>query len=207
MGEVIRRDLEHIGIESVGGLLVSGDLTWRGVRGEFELATKFIDYVKSWSKITASQILVCPGNHDLAFSSEPWTKGIPATETGDASVAEYRHFYEQLYEVKPTNEFACGRRYWVPDGEIIDIASLNSSVLQQVAEAFQGQGFLGAPQLSQAAEAMKWSRDPSRAKGFRMCMLHHHVVPILHREHPEVGKAASVVYDAGAFMRWLVENE
>jgi hypothetical protein len=38
-------------------------------------------------------------------------------------------------------------------------------------------------------------------------MLHHHVVPILHREHPDIGSAASVVYDAGAFMRWLVENE
>ena len=38
-------------------------------------------------------------------------------------------------------------------------------------------------------------------------MLHHHVVPILHREHPEIGTAASVVFDAGALMRWLVENE
>jgi hypothetical protein len=109
--------------------------------------------------------------------------------------------------VKPTNEFACGRRFWVPDGEIVDIASLNSSVLQQVANAFQGQGFLGAPQLLETADAMRWSRDPLRVKAFRVCMLHHHVVPILHREHPEIGKAASVVYDAGAFMRWLVENE
>jgi 3',5'-cyclic AMP phosphodiesterase CpdA len=132
---------------------------------------------------------------------------------GDASVAEYKSFYEQLYEVKPTNEFTCGRRLWVPDGKIVDVASLNSSVLQQIAGAFQGQGFLGAPQLRIAAEAMKWSpdsprvRDRSRVKAFRICMLHHHVVPILHREHPDIGTAASVVYDAGALMRWLVENE
>jgi hypothetical protein len=206
LAEAIRHDLEYIGVKTVGGLLISGDLTWRAAYDEFQLATRFIDYVRSWAKITPSQVLVCPGNHDLAFSNEPWTKGTAATELGEASVAEYRSFYERLYEVKPTSEFACGRRFWVPDGEIVDIVSLNSSVLQQIAGAFQGQGFLGATQLREASDAMKWSRDSSRAKALRICMLHHHVVPILHREHPDIGTAASVVYDAGALMRWLVEK-
>jgi 3',5'-cyclic AMP phosphodiesterase CpdA len=207
LSEAIRRDLEYLEVESVGGLLISGDLTWRGARAEFEWAAKFIDDIKSWAKLTASQVIVCPGNHDLAFTNEPWTKGSRATETGEASSAEYRHFYEQLYEAKPTRYLASGRRFWVPDGQIVDVAALNSSALQQVADAFQGQGFLGAQQLTETADSMKWSRDHTRAKGYRICMLHHHVVPILHREHPEIGTAASVVYDAGAFMRWLVENE
>jgi 3',5'-cyclic AMP phosphodiesterase CpdA len=207
LSETIRRDLEHLGIKSVGGLLISGDLTWRGAREEFEWATRFINDIQSWAKLTASHVLVCPGNHDLAFSDKPWIKGTPATITDDASAAEYRRFYEQLYEVKPTNDLACGRRFWVPDGKMVDVASLNSSALQQVVGAFQGQGFLGAPQLTEASDAMKWSRDRSRAKAFRICVLHHHVVPILHREHPEIGTTASVVYDAGAFMRWLIENE
>jgi hypothetical protein len=38
-------------------------------------------------------------------------------------------------------------------------------------------------------------------------MMHHHVVPILHRDHPEIGFPASVVRDAGALMRWLTEYE
>jgi hypothetical protein len=135
LSEAIRRDLEQVRINSIGGLLVSGDLTWRGARDEFEWASKFINDIKSWARLTASQILVCPGNHDLAFSTEPWTKGTPATETGEASVAEYKRFYEQLYEVRPTSDFACGRRFWVPDGQMVDITSLNSSVLQQVAGA------------------------------------------------------------------------
>jgi 3',5'-cyclic AMP phosphodiesterase CpdA len=207
LSEAIRHDLEHMKITSIGGLLILGDLTWRAARDEFEWATKFTDDIKSWAKLTSSQILVCPGNHDLAFSKEPWAKGAPATEKSEAAVAEYKLFYERLYEVKPTNELACGRRFWVPNGGIVDIASLNSSILEQIPSAFQGQGFLGAPQLVQTAEAMKWTPDRSQAKGFRICMLHHHVVPILHREHPDVGIAGSVVYDAGALMRWLVENE
>jgi len=94
-----------------------------------------------------------------------------------------------------------------PDGLAVDIVSLNSSLLQQVENAFQGQGFVGGPQLIEAAKAMKWSGDRSRAKGYRICMLHHHVLPIIHRQHPGLGIAASVVHDAGAIMRWLAENE
>ena len=77
LGEIIKHDLQHIGIERVGGLLISGDLTWRAAREEFELATEFIEYVKSWSTIKSSHILICPGNHDLVFSKEPWAKGTP----------------------------------------------------------------------------------------------------------------------------------
>jgi 3',5'-cyclic AMP phosphodiesterase CpdA len=207
LSEAIRHDLARIGASTVGGLLISGDLTWRGSRQEFERAAAFIREITSWAKLTASQILICPGNHDLSFSNEPWTKGAPATETGEASAAEYTRFYEELYEVKPTSYLACGRRFWLPDGTMVDVASLNSSVLQQIEEGFQGQGFVGAPQLTETAAAMKWSQDESRAKAYRVCMLHHHVVPILHREHPKIGAAASVVFDAGALMRWLVENQ
>ena len=207
LSEAIRRDLGYIKKKEIGGLLISGDLTWKATREEYEFASEFISDVKSWATLTASQVLVCPGNHDLAFSKEPWTKGTPATELGEASLVEYKRFYEQLYEVKPTKDLACGRRFWVPDGGTVDIASLNSSALQQVAGAFQGHGFIGGDQLRDTAKAMMWSEDRSRPKGFRVCMLHHHVVPILHREHPEIGTAASVVYDAGALMRWLVENE
>jgi hypothetical protein len=207
LSETIRRDLEAMGIRNVGGLVITGDLTWRASRAEFDWAAKFIDDIKSWAKLTASQVLVCPGNHDLAFSRDPWVKGARATEVGEAAAAEYIGFYERLYEVRPTKELACGRRFWVPDGDIIDVAALNSSVLQQIPEAFQGQGFLGAPQLLEVGSAMKWSREPHRARAFRICMLHHHVVPILHREHPDIGTASSMVYDAGALMRWLTENE
>lgn len=207
LSEAIRRDLERRKVTSVGALMISGDLTWRATREEFDWARKFIEDVKSWAKLSPSQILICPGNHDLAFSKDPWTKGTPATATSESAAAEYRRFYEQLFEVKPADNLQSGRRFWVPDGGLVDVASLNSSVLQQIAGAFQGQGFLGAPQLEETAKAMKWSGDSSRAKALRVCMLHHHVVPIVHREHPDIGSASSVVYDAGALMRWLVENE
>jgi hypothetical protein len=203
----IRRDLATMGIETVGALLISGDLTWKASRDEFEWASTFIGDVKSWSTLAPSHILICPGNHDLAFSNQPWTKGTPATQMDDSSSAEYRRFYERQFSVTPMSSISCGRHFWLPEGQLVDIVSLNSSLLQQLPEAFQGQGFVGGPQLIEAAIGMNWSQDRSRPKACRICMLHHHVVPILHREHPEHGKAASVVHDAGALIRWLTENE
>ena len=108
LSEAIRRDLEHVGNHSIGGLLISGDLTWKGTRDEYQQAAQFISDVKSWAKLTPSEILVCPGNHDLAFSSEPWAKGTPATQTAEKSTAEYRRFYEELYEVKPNAYLSSG---------------------------------------------------------------------------------------------------
>ena len=207
LSESLRKDLEQQQIANIGAILISGDLTWRATRPEFDWARRFIEDIMSWAKLTPAHVLVCPGNHDLAFSKEPWTKGTPATDLSANSSAEYTHFYETLYEVKPNNFLSCGRRFCVPDGMIVDVVSLNSSVLQQVPDAFQGQGYLGAPQLDEVNRTMKWSRDPKRPKAFRVCMLHHHVVPIIHREHPELGTSASVVHDAGALTRWLTEYE
>jgi hypothetical protein len=56
LSETIRRDLEHIGRKDIGGLLISGDLTWQGARDEYEWATEFINDVKSWARLTASQV-------------------------------------------------------------------------------------------------------------------------------------------------------
>jgi hypothetical protein len=207
LSEAIRQDLASQKITSIGGLLISGDLTWRAAHEEFQWAAKFIDDVKSWSTLTPSQILICPGNHDLAFSDEPWTSGTPAVEVGPVSSAEYRKFYSELFSVVPTASLSCGRHIWLPDGQMVDVVSLNSSLLQQLPGAFQGQGFVGGPQLIEATEGMKWSSDRSRVRAYRICMIHHHVVPILHREHPAHGYAASVVHDAGALIRWLAENE
>lgn len=207
LSEAIRRDLEKQGITSIGGLLISGDLTWRAVAAEFEWAAKFVADVKSWSTLTPSQILICPGNHDLAFSKEPWVKGTPATIVDQSSAAAFTEFYGSIFSVTPTVSMSSGRKMWLPDGQIADIVSLNSSLLQQMPDALQGQGFLGDPQLRDAAKEMGWDGDRKRVRGYRICMLHHHVVPILHREHPQLGISASVVHDAGALIRWLSENE
>ena len=123
LSEAIRRDLEKLHITSTGGLLVSGDLTWKATSEEFEWAAKFVDDVKSWSTLTASQVLVCPGNHDLAFSNEPWRKGTKADVVDASSAAAFKSFYERLFSVSPTATMSSGRRMWLPNGQVADIVS------------------------------------------------------------------------------------
>jgi hypothetical protein len=131
LSEAIRRDLDHQGITSVGALLISGDLTWRAQRPEFEWGSQFVDDIMSWSNLTSSHVIVCPGNHDLSFSGEPWNKGQRATQFGEESAAEYKRFYENLYEMKPTAFFSCGRRFWIPDGRIVDIVVHDAGALMR----------------------------------------------------------------------------
>lgn len=38
-------------------------------------------------------------------------------------------------------------------------------------------------------------------------MLHHHVVPVILREIPVYERSASIIYDAAALCRWIVEYE
>jgi hypothetical protein len=148
--------------------LISGDLTWQGAREEYEWATEFISDVKSWARLTASQVLICPGNHDLVFPKEPWTKGTLAAKVTESSLSEYKRFYEQLFEIKPSEDLSYGRRFWSPDGAMIDVASLNTSLLQQIAGAFQGNGFVGPTQLIETAKSMMWSGDRLRTKAYRI---------------------------------------
>ena len=62
-------------------------------------------------------------------------------------------------------------------------------------------------QLDDVARDMGWRADDEDGlKGYRICVLHHHVVPILDREVPVYGRQSSVVHDAGALMRWLVAH-
>ena len=86
----------------------------------------------------------------------------------ELSLSEYKRFYEQLFEIKPSEDLSCGRRFWSSDGAMIDVASLNTSLLQQIAGAFQGQGFVGPTQLIETAKSMMWSGDRLRTKAYRI---------------------------------------
>lgn len=61
LSEAIRQDLAKQGITSIGGLLISGDLTWKATREEFQWAAKFIDDIKSWSTLSAESNFNLPG--------------------------------------------------------------------------------------------------------------------------------------------------
>lgn len=191
--------------KNYGGLLISGDLTWRAADDEFRLARRLIGDVRSWSGMEASQVGVIPGNHDLAFSNHPFANEEPITETWADARAKYAAFYEQEFFQPPNQYLSMGRRFLLRNTIAVEVVLLNSSLLQQAAGQFQGHGFIGDEQMSAAAAQMGWGGPSDETpRAYRVVVLHHHLLPITYRQEPVSHAAYSTVLDAEALSRWLV---
>ena len=215
LAQVIADTAEKVEVGDLAGVLVTGDLTWSASRAEYEAAEGFLKAIcQRPTKLDNYRIVVCPGNHDLCFTSTPEDKTAlladqPVPETARA---EFGRFYERLFYLAPNEHLTSGRKFLLGQAMPVEIVSLNSSMLDQKAGWFQGMGFLGAEQLDDAATQMGWHRDDraptdARPRAFRIVMLHHHLMPVTFRELPKGGQNYSVVLDAESFAQWIVENE
>jgi hypothetical protein len=202
----LERDLKVMEVSDLAAMIVTGDLTWRASDDEFDFAGEFVRQVMSWSRLDAYRIVIGPGNHDLRFSNTPFDKGAEISQAPEVARAGYEHFYRQLYFLNANEFLSCGRRFLLAGAVPIEIVSLNSALLQQVEETFQGHGFVGEEQMRNAAQEFGWRDDDESPRPFRVVMLHHHVLPVSHREVPVAGRTYSVVLDAGALMRWAVRH-
>lgn len=198
----LERDLKTIGVTSLAGVLVSGDLTWRASHDEFDLVRGFIKGVQSWSKLEDYRFALCPGNHDLRFSDDPGELDKEVTVAQSEARAEYEQLYRDLYNLSPNEFLSLGRRFLLSRSITVEVASINSSLLEQVEDSFQGHGFVGDKQLDGVATALGWREGDVGPRPMRIVMLHHHVVPVTYREIPKSGRIYSVVLDAGALIRW-----
>jgi calcineurin-like phosphoesterase family protein len=201
----IRNSFDH-DIRLLAGIIISGDITWKALSAEFDLAKKFIQDVSIWSPLTPDQIAVCPGNHDVKFSDDPADKSKPITVFDETSSAAYASFYQSKFYLAPNEFLSCGRRLLLGNAVPVDIVCLNSSRLQQLKDAFQGHGFIGDRQMEDAAEQMNWKENSDAPRAYRIVVLHHHLLPTTFRFKPEANYAYSVVLDAEALSRWMVKH-
>lgn len=208
LAEAIRRDLEMVGIRSVGGILVTGDLTWASEAEEFEMAGIFLDDVMSWSTLKPKHVVICPGNHDLPFSNKPWEKGKEVPQISKKAKEPYEKFYQAFYGQEANEYLASGRRFLLKKSVSVEIASLNSSYLLQTPKVFQGSGYVGDDQLQFVQKQMEWGLlDHDTLRPFRIMMMHHHLVPVIPYEIAEYGYTPSIVYDSGDVCNWVEANK
>jgi predicted phosphodiesterase len=206
--ESIELRIEHAlnknGIKDIGGVIISGDITWKASKEEFELANSFTSWAKRWGKLGNYQFAICPGNHDIAFSADPSKKKAKITKAPDEARAQFEDFYKELFYMKPNEYISSGRRFLLGNAVPVEIVCLNSSYLTQHEDFYQGHGFLGRKQLDDAAERMGWQSNVDPLV-FRIVVLHHHLLPVTFREIPVADRQYSVVLDAEALSRWIVE--
>jgi Calcineurin-like phosphoesterase len=190
----------------VAGVIISGDVTWRALPQEFEMAKEFLKKLSFSTPLQSDQIAVCPGNHDLEFSTDPADKVKPITIVGEGPRAAYSQFYEDLFYLRPNEFLSCGKRLLLGKAVPVDIVCLNSSWLQQLKDAFQGHGFIGQLQMKDAAKQMGWDVDSNAPHAYRIVVIHHHILPTTYSAAAESNYQYSVVLDAEALSRWVVEH-
>ncbi|MEX1362731.1 MAG: metallophosphoesterase [Nannocystaceae bacterium] len=206
---------DHKVLLDVEGVLISGDITWKADPEEFREARTFIRELiaKTGKTDQAARVALCPGNHDVRFSDEPWLKGHPIDVASGPARESFSTFYQTLFEIEPNDHLSMGRRFLLGGAVPVEIVCLNSSVLQQEEGVFQGHGFIGEDQLRHAAREAGWesNRDPGAIdspRAVRIAMVHHHLLPVIHQLVPERGggHGYSTPLDAERLATWIVEH-
>jgi predicted MPP superfamily phosphohydrolase len=191
---------------SLAGVMHTGDLTWEGNAPEFEQATKFLAWLKTVAAFTDHDpFVLCPGNHDVAFSADPADKKASVERASSEATEAFRKFYSKVFNSDSNEYLSSGRRYLLARAVPVEVVSLNSSLLEQKPGWFQGHGFVGEFQLRDAAEKIGW-RGSDEPRAYRILILHHHLMPVTYREDPVGGQIYSVALDAEAIVRWVVEH-
>lgn len=205
------------------GLAISGDITWQSQTDGFNRAEEFIKDISSSQSLSEHDLIICPGNHDVGFinmeeyesytgikpSPEQWVT--LASELHDTSKNKYENFYGKIFLRRPEASLAQGRKFLLGGHKIVEIAAINSCMLQQVTENFKGIGFIGEAQLSSVENSMGWCNQgsivPKKQGVIRIVMLHHHLTPINEVEDGYLDARYSVTLDAERLMRWVVKHK
>lgn len=202
--------LEHAfkthGIDDIAGVIVSGDSTWSASESEFGQASELFHSIMSWSKLQPYSFGICPGNHDIAFSTDPSNKMQAVTRAKNEARKNYESFYKNMFYHPPNEYLCCSRKFLLGNTVPVELVFLNSSLLDQKRNHFQGHGFVGQQQLELVSSKMEWEKDRLR-RPFRIALLHHHMIPVTYREEPIDGRLYSVALDAEAIARWVAANK
>lgn len=191
----------------IAGTMISGDITSHANPEGFTLAKTLVRDLSNelLEPISSENFIICPGNHDFVREEVDLEKDEAPAFIYDKmdSARSYADFYKSIYNIAPNQYFAMGRKILLSSGHILEIAALNSLMLQQYSN-FQGHGYLSQSQLNFVVEEMGWN-DTKNKNAIRIVVMHHHYLPTCYTERIDATYASSAVYDADRLMNWLVQ--
>jgi len=203
---LVQHLLKQVEKDSVAGLLISGDITSCAKETGFRRAQKLLQGLNyEIPALNSENILICPGNHDFKWEDSDLASGEKPAFIFDnqKNAIDFSNFYHSVYKLNPNKFFACGKKLLLSSGHILEIAALNSLMLQQYPN-FEGHGYVSQEQLDFVADGMGWNSGKYK-NAIRIVMMHHHYLPTCYTEEINVTRASSVVYDANRLMYWLAK--
>jgi predicted phosphodiesterase len=185
-----------IGPDDVALVFATGDFTWRGESHEFANAESFLVDLANALGLHRSQLLIVPGNHDIEWRSN----GADIDENAELN---YSRFTSSFYNASSRPDFLRLSRFDI-GGRTFTIVALNSCRIESKTTA--GLGFVGQSQIHAAYNAL--AALPADAGDIRLCLMHHHLLPINYVEEvPTADKHVSISLDAEAILRFLISTQ
>ena len=200
--------------KKIAGIIVSGDITDKASEEGFTQAKALLNELNAvlCGSNSGKTILICPGNHDFSWETKELEKE-PGSDKRKEPDFIYNHpdnaklysdLYHSLYKKQPNQYYSCGKKFLLSSGHLVEVAALNSVLLQQYPN-FEGHGYLSEEQLNFVAEHMGWTENPN-SPAIRIAVMHHHYLPVCLTEKPSADRASSSVYDADRLMKWMVQH-
>lgn len=187
---------------SVGAVLVTGDLTYRGDPEEFTVAAReLFKLTNGLLGLSLDQVVVVPGNHDVLWTAQAaYDPQLPVAAAPPQATAPYREFFGQLFRYDPSPDLSMARRFVMPGGQLLDIVAVNSSSLEQGQNYLAGMGRIQEQAYTAAANELGWHLNCGRS--LRLLALHHHVALTENLETPEeYAKGFGIAIDAPRVLR------
>lgn len=200
---MLKDRLDIVKFNKFSRIIVSGDFTFKSSASEFSEAHKFLYDMSSAYSISPSSLILCPGNHDMAYSKEDYKDDSEVVLTYSEAKANYIDFYEKTRQTR-SNEFNNSiQRFISSNGQLIEIITLNTCILQQDRQHFRGMGYVGTNQLDVIKKDLK---NTSKMNSTRILVMHHHLLPVAFSEKPQLNPMYSMLLDSESIIQFCLSN-
>lgn len=200
----LNREIEKMDDVQPSFGIISGDLTYSAKEDEFGFVLAFLKDINSIFGLNQSLYAIVPGNHDISFSNEEFDEKKPVMVAFDEAKEAYVNFFRKYFGVEPQEKLYSIHRFLMKNLQPIEIICLNSCLLQQEKDHFQGMGYVGNDQINEIEEYLKATKE---SKVFRILVMHHHLLPVLFKEEPKADRMYSMMLDSEAINQFIIHNK
>lgn len=203
LSSIIEKTVESLDNKKLSRIIVSGDFTYCASEAEFKEAEEFFKDMKSIYSLSPSRFTLCPGNHDFEYSKNPYKDDDKVELIFDEAKKNYINFYESVKGVRANKYINSIQRFISNTGNLFEIITLNTCLLQQDEQHFRGMGFVGNDQMDEITKQLKKTEG---VKATRILVLHHNLLPVAYTETPKINPMYSMFLDSEAVSQFCINN-
>jgi 3',5'-cyclic AMP phosphodiesterase CpdA len=170
VGRVLKALLRKAGPGAL--VMLSGDISFKGGEGGYTEASAALSQVLDDEGVLRSQIVVCPGNHDVVMSA-----------TGSSPFSAFDAWSASLRSDKRCtfSDGSC-RRVTFPEADFLVINTAYHADIEY--------GFVDLPKMESILAEMGPTPVPGQP---RIALLHHHLIPFARDDHSTTRNAYAVL--------------